>query len=76
MTVVLGYVEIDRFKAEKEALYFTTVKRLAQYEVEFSKLKTEFWSYILENHNLSSIWEANKKERNIYYLSAFIFFLI
>ncbi|EAS02031.1 PX-SNX8-Mvp1p-like protein (macronuclear) [Tetrahymena thermophila SB210] len=55
MTVVLGYVEIDRFKAEKEALYFTTVKKLAKYELEFSKLRTEFWSYILENHNLSSI---------------------
>jgi len=32
MTVILGYVEIDRFKAEKEGKYYEAIAKLSHYE--------------------------------------------
>lgn len=53
VTVILGYIEIDRFKKEKEAHYYLVVKQIAKFEFELAKQQQEFWSYILENQNLN-----------------------
>lgn len=36
--VILGYVEIVRFRKEKESAYFRMIKLIAEFELESSKI--------------------------------------
>lgn len=52
IVVILGYLEIVRFKIEKEQNYFIMIKKLATYEFQYSNLMSEFWQFILNNKNI------------------------
>lgn len=38
ITVIIGYVEIDKFKADKEVQYYETLKEMARLEIDLAKL--------------------------------------
>ncbi|CAD8056206.1 unnamed protein product [Paramecium primaurelia] len=52
LTVLLGYIEIDKFKLEKQNNYYKIAKRLIQYEIQLTQVAEEFWERIQQNYNL------------------------
>jgi len=38
ITVILGYVEIDKFKAEKEGKYYDMLREMASFEIVSARL--------------------------------------
>lgn len=54
ITVILGYVEIDRFKKEKAETYYRLLKQMSMLETEYSKSMQNLWYYVLSNPNFKS----------------------
>ncbi|CAD8079600.1 unnamed protein product [Paramecium sonneborni] len=52
LTVLLGYIEIDKFKLEKQTNYYKLAKNLIQYEIHLTQASEEFWERIEQNYNL------------------------
>ncbi|CAD8163391.1 unnamed protein product [Paramecium octaurelia] len=52
LTVLLGYIEIDKFKLEKQQNYYRLAKSLIQYEIQLNQATEEFWERVQQNYNL------------------------
>ncbi|CAD8056925.1 unnamed protein product [Paramecium sonneborni] len=52
LTVLVGYVEIDKFKMEKQFQYYNMIKNIISYEINLSKIAEEFWSKVLKSENM------------------------
>ncbi|CAD8077497.1 unnamed protein product [Paramecium sonneborni] len=52
LTVLLGYIEIDKFKLEKQQNYYRLAQSLIKYEIQLSQASEEFWERVQQNYNL------------------------
>ncbi|KAM3139233.1 hypothetical protein pb186bvf_008643 [Paramecium bursaria] len=52
LTVLLGYIEIDRFKVEKQTVYYTMIKKIIQFEIELNQTSLDFWEKVSQNYQL------------------------
>jgi hypothetical protein len=52
IVLLLGYFEIPRFRKDKLKTYYATLKRVASFQIEFTMLRSQICSHVLENHNL------------------------
>ena len=50
--MILGYIEIDRFKNEKASNYYNLLNKMAKLESEFTKLQIDLWDYVESNSNV------------------------
>eukprot|EP00828_Plagiopyla_frontata_P022839 TRINITY_DN2940_c0_g1_i1.p3 TRINITY_DN2940_c0_g1~~TRINITY_DN2940_c0_g1_i1.p3 ORF type:complete len:125 (+),score=30.93 TRINITY_DN2940_c0_g1_i1:127-501(+) len=54
ITVILGYIEIDKFKNEKANEYYSLLKKMAYLEKSYATMQYELWQYVEGNTNLLS----------------------
>ncbi|CAD8144958.1 unnamed protein product [Paramecium octaurelia] len=52
LTVLVGYVEIDKFKVEKQYQYYSMIKNIISYQSRFSEIEEKLWSKVLESEYL------------------------
>ncbi|CAD8144880.1 unnamed protein product [Paramecium pentaurelia] len=49
LTVLVGYVEIDKFKVEKQYQYYSMIKNIISYQIHLSEIEEKVWSKVLES---------------------------
>ncbi|CAD8137699.1 unnamed protein product [Paramecium octaurelia] len=52
LTVLVGYVEIDKFKGEKQYQYYCMIKNIISYEISLSQIAEQFWGKVSESENM------------------------
>ena len=53
IVVILGYIEIDRFKKDKSNFYYNTMKKFAQSELDFNHQLQAIWREVLAHPSLA-----------------------
>ena len=52
IVILLGVFEIPRFRHLKLKNYFEMVKKIAAFQIEYTRLRAKICEHILDNHNL------------------------
>jgi sorting nexin-1/2 len=54
-TVLLGYIEIDKFKKLREHTYYQQLRQLAKFEHEYAKSQNELWQSIIQSESIQKV---------------------
>lgn len=61
-TVLLGYIEIDKFKKLRQQTYYDNLKHLAKFEHDYAKSQHELWQAILNSESVQRVEKDTRSD--------------